>query len=289
VVLTEARGRRRSAVPGVVTIEARERTPTAVAQALLATLTDEPRVVECDLTDMAGEGTAMGEAFGPVGEYLREWPGTLVLVNAPEPTARSALAAAVSAQHLRVHGGWDDVCLRAHRLLPHVRHEAVSLPASPAAPRTGRDFAAAALRDWDLPTLVTPVCQVLSEFVTHMAIDGDTEVGVRLSRLDERVRIAVSTTAAEGSRAPSDLRAHPLPRPARRLVDALAAGWGVLPGTTGSTTWWAVLAYPPLDPGTVDRTAPAGAAAEPQHRGPADPDALAEMHTRHHGRHRRED
>jgi hypothetical protein len=289
MALAEMRGRQPSAVPGIVTVEARERTPTAVAEELLAALADEPRVVECDLTDMAGEGTVMGEALGPVGEYLRQWPGTVVLVNAPEPVARSALAATASAQHLRIHGGWNDARLRTHCLLPHVQRKALSMRASPTAPQSGRDFAAATLHDWDLPTLVTPVCQVLAELVTPLVITSDAELGVRLSRLDERVRIAVSIAAAGGSRALTNLRTHPLPRGGQRLVDELATGWGVLPGTTSSITLWAVLAHPPPKAGIDDRTALAGVAHTPQHRGPADPDALAEMHTRHRGRHRRED
>jgi hypothetical protein len=57
---------------------------------LMDVLADEPRVVTCDLAGMTAEGSAMrAKGFSPVGEYLTQWPGTVVMVYAPDPQLRS--------------------------------------------------------------------------------------------------------------------------------------------------------------------------------------------------------
>jgi hypothetical protein len=286
VALTEAQRQRPVAVPGLVTVLARGRSAPEVVEDLMGSLSGEPRVVECDLTGMTAEGTATGEVFAPVGHYLHHWPGTMVLMRAPDPVVRSSLTSMTYADRMIIHTGWDNGALEAHRLLPRVHRKTLSLAPAPTAPRLAHDFAAGTLQEW-APALMTPASQVLSEFVTHAVISSDSDVAVSLSRVDTRVRIAVTNPAAKLPVAPVDLPEHPLTGRAQQLVLALARGWGVIQGRLVGTTMWAVLDALPGLAGD-DRLGTGLERAEPLHRGPADPDVLTELQGPPSGRHRRQ-
>jgi hypothetical protein len=275
-------------VPGEVTVLARGRTAAAVVEELMGALAGEPFVVDCDLTGMAAEGSATGEEFAPIGHYLRHWPATTLLIRVLDPGVRSSLTAMASMTHadrMIIHTGCDDAALQAHRLLPQVQRQTLSLPPTLTAPRAARDFAADTLRGWRLPGATVAASQVLNEFVTHGVISGGTDMTVSLSRMDNRIRIATAHPA-NTSTAVGELSEHPLTALARQLVQAQAQNWGVIGGRLAGTTMWAVLdASPALD---GDQGKATGHRAKPRHRGSAGPDALAELQVRPGGRHRRE-
>jgi hypothetical protein len=283
---TETQEQKHATVHGFVTVLARGRSAAEVVEDLMGTLAGEPRVVECDLTGWTA-ATATGEVFAPVGHYLQSWPGTTVLIRAPDPVVRSSLTSMAYAARMIIHTGWDDEALRTHRLLPTVRRRTLSLPPSPTAPSIARDFAAGTLQEWRLPALLTPASQVLGELVTHAVISADTNVAVSLSRVDTRIRIAVASPSAQMSASRIDLPAHRLTVRAQDLVQALARGWGVIRERLGCTTMWAVLDASPVL--ASDQGHAAGLdRAEPLHRGAADPDVLTELQGPPRGRHRRE-
>lgn len=288
MVLAERSGHKPAPVRGVVTILARGRTAGDVVDALMAEFVSEPRVVEVDLTGTTEEGTAVREAFAPVGHYLRQWPGTVVLVHVPDPDVRSALATAEYAGHLLIHTTWDSDALRAHRLLPRVQRRTLSLSPIATAPGTARDFVTRTMQDWRLPSLTTPASQVLSEFVAHAAVQSDDELGISLSRVDTRVRLALTDPTVKTSATLSDLPQYPLSGRARQLVEALANGWGIIRGRPVGTTVWAVIDALPAALAD-DRRDASRARKVPRHRGRADPDVLSEMHSQRTGRHRRTD
>jgi hypothetical protein len=269
-----------------VTVLGRERTAAEVVQELMGALAGEPRVVDCDLTGMVG-GAVSGDVFAPVGHYLRHWPAAMLLIRVPDPVERSsltAMASKTSADRMIIHTGCDDAALQAHRLLPRVQRRTLPLSPAPTAPRAARGFATNMLREWRLPGLTAAASLVLSEFVTHAIISGDAEMAVSLSRMDTRVRIATTTPVDMTSAAVSDLPA--LPARAQVLVQAMARGWGVIDGRLGGSTMWAVLEASLEVDGDQGRAT--GRRTEPRHRGPTDPDALAELQGRHGGRHRRD-
>jgi hypothetical protein len=288
VALTETPQPKSAPVRGVVTVLARGRTTTEVVDELMAELADEPRVVEVDLTEMAAEGTAMGEEFGPVGHYLQHWPGTVVLVNVPDPVVRSTLASADHAHRMLIRTTWDADTLEAHRLLPHLRKRRLSLPPLPTAPGMARDFVAHTTQDWRLPSLMTPASQVLSELVTHAVIDAEEDLEVSLSCVDTRIRMAVTNSTAATTTGVFDLPQYPLGGRVRQLVAALAQAWGVIPGRPAGRTVWAVLDASRVT--TAGETGPARRERpDPRHRGPAEADVLIELHSGSLGRHRRDD
>jgi len=279
------------AVRRVITVQARGRSAVEVVQDLMGTLAGEPLVVECDLTGMAAEGSVTGDVFAPLGHYLRHWPGTIVLICAPNPVVRSRLTSKTCADRLIIYTGRDDDALVAHRLLPQVQRKTMTFPPGPTAPGVARDFATSTLREWRLAGMTTPVGRVLGEFVTHAVVSGDTDVVVDLSCMDTRVRIATTSTASRPATSPasslSDLPEPPLTRRAQQLVHELARGWGIIHRPPADTTMWAVLDTSPELAG--DETPDTGHdRAEARHRGRADPDVLTELQGPHDGRHRRE-
>jgi len=255
-------------VPSEVMVLGRGRDAAAVVEDLMAALADEPPVVDCDLTGMAAEGSALGEVFAPIGYYLQHWPGTTLLMRVPDPAVRSRLTAMTQADRMNIHTGCDDPALRTHRLLPRVQRRTLCLPPTATAPRLSRDFAADTLREWRLSGLRWPASHVLSEFVTHVVLSGGTDVAVSLSCIDTRVRMATAHLAANMPTAVSEVSENPLTELAQQLVQAQARGWGVIGSRLVGTTMWAVLdASPELD----GDQAQASGWAQRQHRRSADP------------------
>lgn len=265
---------------GVVSVVAGGRAASEVAEELLAQLADEPRVVQCDLTGTTLTDVRAGEDFAPVGSYLRHWPGTVVMMHAPDPDVRVALSAADLAERVLIHGTWDAAELRAHRLLPAVQRRSLTLPSRASAPSTAREFVARTLQDWRLHALMTPAGQVAGELVTDAVINVESDLVLSLSRLDNRLRVAVSGPTAEPS------AAHVLSGCRNHLVDTVAEGWGVIPGYSKGRTVWAVLESPAALPAAGGERGhePTG----PRHRGATDADVLVELHSvRRSGKHRR--
>jgi hypothetical protein len=271
---------------GVAAVSADGRSVADVVEEVMAELAEEPRVLECDLAGVVAEGSTIAEQFAAVGHYLQHWPGTVVMIHVPDSVLRVRLAAADYAEALTIHANWDGDVLEDHRLLPHLRQTSMTLPPEPTAPAVARAFVAHTMQDWQLPMLVAPASQVLTEFVTHADIGGDTDLEVSLSRVDTRIRLAMKDPAADTSAALVNLPEYPLTGRARQLVQALVNGWGVIPGRPAGRTVWAVLdAYGVNEPDDVNvsRREQAGG----RHRGAADTDVLTELHNRTVGRHRR--
>lgn len=207
-------------------------------------LADEPGVVECDLAGMAAEGSAVPEAFASVGHYLTRWPGTVVMVRAPDSFLRASLGSAAYSDRLLFQPttGRTAPPETSRRLLPPLERKRLALSSLPTAPREARSFVESALELWEMPRLVAPASQVVSELVTTALADSSTAIDLILSRVDDRIRIAVRSYGRVPSPAPfSDLPQSPLSGRGLQLVQAFADGWGVIPAGDGGETVWAVL------------------------------------------------
>ena len=272
---------------GVTTVSADGRPAAEVVAKVMAELAEEPRVLECDLAGLVAEGTTIAEHLAPVGHYLRHWPGTVLLIHVPDPVLRSELAAADYADAVVIHADWDDAAVEDHRLLPNLQHTSMFLSPEPTAPAVARAFVAHTMQQWQLPSLTAPASQVLSELVTHAAINGDSDLEVSLSRVEARIRIAMTNPVADTPADMSNLPEYPLTGRAGQLVQALVDGWGVIPRRpTGCTVWATIDACSANAPDETTVTRPGQPAG--RHRGAAaDTDALAELHHRTLGRHRR--
>jgi hypothetical protein len=227
---------------GVATVTGQGRPPADVAAELMDVLADEPRVVECDLTGMAAEGSAIAEAFTPVGTYLAHWPGTVVMVHAPDSALRADLRSAAFADRMLVHASWDASAEGDH-MLPQLQRRREPLAPVSTAPREARNFTAQVLVDWQLPHLVGAANQVVSELVTHTLDHSVSNLELTLSRVDNQVRLAVRDDGAPPGTALDDLPRSPLSGAGLRLMQVFAEHWDVIPAhSTGrGKTVWAVL------------------------------------------------
>jgi hypothetical protein len=249
VTLADASEHRRPAV-GVSTVAGRGHSASEVAAELMDVLADDPRVVECDLAGVAAEETAIADAFETVNRYLSRWPGPVVMVHAPDPALRAGLRSLDLADRMRIHTSWD-AAVEQHLVLPHLRRHRCRLPAHPAAAREARSLLTGLLADWQLPQLTEPAGQVVSELVNAAAMETATALDLTVSKVDERLRIAVR----EDGLPPAGLdgvSASPLHDVGLQLVEAFARSWDVIPARSGGRTTCAVL-------DTSTASAPAGA------------------------------
>ena len=227
----------------MVTVRGRHRRSADVVGELMDVLADEPRVVACDLAGMTAEGSAMlAKGFAPVGEYLTHWPGAVVMVYAPDPQLRSRLSAAMSGERLLIHISRDAAGTEPHQLLPRLRRKSLRLWPGPDAPDEARWFVTQALLGWKLPRLVARAGEVAAEVTAGATTDGTTGLDLMLSRVDDRVRVAVRDHQPQPC-APSvgELPQCPVTGSGLRLVQTLTRGWGVIPARNAGKTVWAVL------------------------------------------------
>jgi hypothetical protein len=240
--LAEA-ARQNGPAPGVVTVTGRGRSETGVAAQLLDALVDDPRVVECDLAGMTGEGTAIADAFRPVNAYLACWRGPVLMVHAPDASLRAGLRSVINADRLLIHSS-RDAAREGHHVLPHLhRHRARLLPVS-TAPREARSIVTDVLIDWQMPHMIGPTTQVVSELVTSAATTQATTLELMLSKVDERVRIGIRDDGPPPAALVDGVAVSPLNSAALRLVQVFAQAWGVVPAPSQGKTVWAVLGSP---------------------------------------------
>lgn len=243
----------------VVAILGRGRLPSDVAGELAGVLADEPPVVVCDLDGLAAAGPAVGRMFAPVAEYLRLWPGTVVVVVARDPGLRRQLTEGAQ-DRLLVRGSLTAGVADAAAVRARVQRRGTRLAPQPSQVAAARAFVTQTLKSWGLADVVGAAVLVVSELVTNSVLHAVTALDVSVSTAQGRVRVAVRD---HGGGAP---RAHPRERLEEheggrglQLVSALTHGWGVLPGRRGGKTVWAVLE--PLPAATRVRVASETASA----------------------------
>jgi anti-sigma regulatory factor (Ser/Thr protein kinase) len=107
---------------------------------------------------------------------------------------------------------------------------------SAGAPTSARRWATGCLSAWGIDELVDDASLVVSELVTNAVMHGEGEIGVRLVRAIDALRIEVSD---DGDGEPRQLAPRPDEVTGRglRIVSRLAAVWGVHHGPHGKTVW----------------------------------------------------
>ena len=220
-----------------------------LAAELTRALADRPRLVFCDLSGMAMAAVELGKLFGSLADHLIGWPGVVVVVVSTDPDVRSRVRALPPAYRLVVADSRQAGEVAAISLLSSLRGAELTLAPDLGSPRAARVFAAQAMLDWDLPSLVAPACLVVSELVTNSVVHAATSVQLILSRMDGRVLVAVRDQAdgvpdLKSLRADEDQDGRGL-----MLVQAFALEWGVVPAESGGKTVWALLGAESGEPG----------------------------------------
>lgn len=102
--------------------------------------------------------------------------------------------------------------------------------------RAARAFVRAQLHDWGRDDIAETAALVVSELVTNAVLHARSPVEVRLVRSGDAVQVRVSDAS------PTLPRPRPAEEPAitgrgLRLVEAVAAEWGVEPAAPGKVVW----------------------------------------------------
>jgi anti-sigma regulatory factor (Ser/Thr protein kinase) len=232
----------------VVAILGRGRLPSDVAGELMAVLADQPPVVVCELDGLAAAGAAVGAMFAPVAEYLRIWPGTVVVVVVHDRSLREQLMGAAQ-DRLLVRASLIAGVADAGAMRLRVKERRMRLAPLPSQVPEARAFVTRSLQSWGLADLVGPAVLVVSELVTNSVLHAVTVLDVAVSTLQGRVRVAVHDHAGGAPRAhPGQRLEDDVGGRGLQLVQAVTRGWGVLPGRRGGKTVWAVLDQVPVVP-----------------------------------------
>ncbi len=125
----------------------------------------------------------------------------------------------------------------------HHREATLQVPAAPQSAGSARRFVQAQLDDWGLEVDGDGVVLMVSELVTNAGLHANSDATVRLVDQGDCLRVEVT----DASTTPVEVRSHRTGAETGRglrIVDALAARWGVdaLPG--GKTVWFEVVVQP---------------------------------------------
>jgi anti-anti-sigma regulatory factor len=204
---------------------------------LLTCLADQPVALVVDLSGLSVVDDQALTLLPAVARRAAEWPGTEVLVCAPEPELVAALDRIGATPSLRVLGARREALAMAARRPagPRLRQH---MPAGVDAPRQARQLLTQAGASWRLPGEVLQVAQAIAtELVTNAVVHARTALVFSVMLREPFLHMAVR----DGDQAPpqrqtilteSDDHGRGL-----QVVDGLAARWGHLAMAEGKVVW----------------------------------------------------
>lgn len=116
----------------------------------------------------------------------------------------------------------------------------VVLEAEATAPRAARTFVASVLRTWGLTEYADTACLLTSELVTNAVRHGRGPVGLRIGRGHYETLVEVRDHGNDEVRRSRRPTADTETGRGLAIVELLADRWGVVPGNTGKTVWFAL-------------------------------------------------
>lgn len=123
------------------------------------------------------------------------------------------------------------------------RQATLEVTAAPQSARAARRFVQAQLDEWGLSVDDDGVVLMVSELVTNAGLHANSAATVRLVDQGDCLRIEVT----DASTTPVQVRSHRTGAETGRglrIVDALAARWGVDAAADGKTVWFEVVVQP---------------------------------------------
>jgi anti-anti-sigma regulatory factor len=208
-------------------------TAPRVRTALTKCLVKRPAALIVDLARLTVTEPAALSVLLAVTRQAAVWPGTPVLICAPDPATTSALTGG-SYGRLKVFSSViDALAAPPERTLTSISERL--LPVSGAA-RQARDVATEACLRWDVPHLTGPAGLVANELVTNAVEHARTMADLRITLGRRYLIIAVRDGS---STVPKVLAASVDPAAPRGLllVSAMARSWGSLPVEGGKVVW----------------------------------------------------
>jgi anti-sigma regulatory factor (Ser/Thr protein kinase) len=230
-------------ITSVVFLQGHGRLPADLGGELVDVLGDVCRTVVCDLSGMAAAGvSSILDAFAPASYYLRIWPGTALVVYAPEEPIREALVEALVGERIVIPASMAAGEAQALAGLPRLQSVSVLLPPSPRSASQARRVVRRALAEWELGNLDDTAALVTTELVSNAVLHAQTLLHLTLVRAGDQLRLAVRDRGGGYAASDPDLPyASSLHGRGLALVESFTRGWGVLPARRLGKTVWAVL------------------------------------------------
>lgn len=208
----------------------------ALRAVIVAAATEQPDALVLDLREACAEPAALAVLDAVAGE-IAAWPACpLVLIAVPGPLL-DGLSTLGVLHRLTVLPDTS----RVSQLRPwgHVSHRRRQhLPANLSSPGRARGIVTEALTAWNCREHLTEAMLVVDELVTNAVEHAGSDVDLYLSVRDGRLALAVG----DSSTRPARLRESAVDDEGGRglvLVDALADGWGTVPGPDHGKIVWA--------------------------------------------------
>ncbi|WP_328459474.1 ATP-binding protein [Actinoplanes sp. NBC_00393] len=207
-----------------------------VRASLLKCLAERPDAIVVDLSDTVVTEPAAATVFPSAARQAAQWPGTPLMVFAPDPVVAGLLTIAHST--LMVHSSLEEALSAEVRSRPASIIETM-LPVSGAA-RRGRELAADACARWNLPELRGRASIVAGELVTNGVVHANTMLDLRLTLGRRYLMVAVRDGSTALPVAGVVGAAQPGAPRGLLLVEAMTQRWGTLPAAGGKVVWAAL-------------------------------------------------
>ncbi|XVV09791.1 STAS domain-containing protein [Actinoplanes sp. CA-131856] len=203
---------------------------------LLKCLAERPDAVVVDLVGATVVEPPAATVFLAASRQASLWPGTPLLIVAPDPGTAQLLRAGHG--RVAVVGSVEEALTVEPDRHMHSIGE-VLLPVSGAA-RRARDVTTEACLRWRLSHLTAPAGLVVAELVTNAVEHANTMIDLRLTQGRRYFMIAVRDGSTAWPVLPPAGSLEPDAPRGLLLVDATALRWGTLPVTGGKVVWAAL-------------------------------------------------
>jgi hypothetical protein len=209
-------------------------TAPMVRATLVKSLVEQPDALVADLTGLVVREPSALAVFSLVVRQAAIWPGTPLLIVAPDREVHRRLSAGSYGRLVVLGSVAEALAAPAEQRIPYLS-EAL-LPVSGAA-RRARQLAVDACGRWEIGDRADAARLITGELVTNAVEHAQTMVDLRFSSGRRYLMIAVR----DGSAVPPELdRSAPSDLTTGRglhLVDALAHRWGTLLTVDGKVVW----------------------------------------------------
>jgi anti-anti-sigma regulatory factor/anti-sigma regulatory factor (Ser/Thr protein kinase) len=216
---------------------------TTVRGFLLTCLAEQPVALVVDLSGLTVSDDLALILLPAMGRRAAEWPGTELLLCAPDAEVVDALDRIGVTRYLRVFGARQEALTVAARQ-PTPRRLRQHLRAGVDAPRQARELIARIGFTWRLPTEAQQVAQVIAtELVSNAVLHARTPIDFSLLLRERYLHVAVQDAdpALPRRHISSEHDDHGR---GLQVVDGLAASWGCVPTVDGKVVWATVRVRP---------------------------------------------
>ncbi|WP_328475603.1 ATP-binding protein [Actinoplanes sp. NBC_00393] len=204
-----------------------------VRTALLKCLVEQPDAVVVDLSGTVVAEPAAASVFLAAARHAALWPGTPLLLAAPDPALAELLTHGYG--RLSVHPSVEDAFAAQPRQRTPIVQETL-LPVGGAA-RRARELVAEACARWRLIPMSGAAAVVAGELVTNAAVHAGTMIDFRLTLGRRYLVVAVRDGNQDAPVLPPAASADPADLRGLLLINSIAHRWGTLPAYGGKVVW----------------------------------------------------